>query len=284
MIAITGAGGFIGRNLVEKLSKENELIKVDFLDGFLNPIEFLRLLKEDKIDINIILHNGACSDTTNTDVIYMHKVNTDYTIELLKLCVEKNIKLIYASSASVYGDGPFEESTNLKPKNLYASTKSIVDLYADAYIRDGAKIIGLRYFNVYGKFEENKGNMASVVYKFFNQKDAGEIKLFKNSDKFLRDFIYIDDVVNINLFFLNNEFNGIYNVGTSIERSFYDIAKIFVERYNINIKYIDMPKNLTGKYQKFTKSNNKKIYNISNFAYHTLEEGVNKYLDFLELE
>ena len=141
----------------------------------------------------------------------------------------------------------------------------------------------LTYFNVYGQNEEKKGDMASVVYKFYNQvKENNTISIFENSEKYTRDFIHVDDVVDINLFFLENYHDGIYNVGTGTTRSFLDIANIFKDRYGCEIKEIAMPRNLIGKYQTYTKSDNTRINRLYNKRYLSLEDGVNKYIDYLE--
>jgi len=285
VIGVTGAAGFIGRNLIERLEEETEesIIAVDLLNPFMDPFEFLEFIVSHGDEISIIFHNGACSDTTVTDPNYVMKYNAEYSIVLLRLCIQHNIRLIYASSASVYGDGPFTEETLHKPKNLYALSKSIFDSYSSAFVPQSSQIVGLRYFNVFGKYEENKGEMASVVYKFFNQIKNGTIKLFENSSDYLRDFIHVDDVIEVNLFFYHNPiYQGIYNVGTSEERSFEDIANIFKINYGTDIEYVKMPPKLVGKYQAYTKSDNTKIRTIFPHTYKTLEQGVEKYLSYLE--
>ena len=282
MIAVTGAEGFIGKNLVEKLKEEvkEKIIEVDFKHSSMNPYKFLEFL-EDSDEVSTIFHNGACSNTRETDVDFLYKRNLDYSIKLLKICLRKNIRLVYASSASVYGDGSFNEENCKKPKNYYAITKSIFHDYVTPYLHNN--IVGLRYFNDYGKYEEHKGDMASVIYKFKNQLPTGKIKLFKNSDKFYRDFVHVDDVVNINLFFYKNpEICGIFNLGTGVERSFQDIGDIFEKRYSCKIEYIDFPENLEKCYQKFTKADNSKLLSVYKYKFFSLEEGVEKYLNYLE--
>jgi|TARA_R110000787_G_scaffold127453_1_gene238901 ADP-L-glycero-D-manno-heptose 6-epimerase len=286
MIVVTGAAGFIGKNLVEKLSSitDEEILQVDYLDH-MSPSDFLYNLQKDFFDnpISVIFHNGACSDTTVSDPSYVMERNFDYSVSLLKICIERGLRLIYASSASVYGDGPFIEDSSSNPKNLYALSKSMFDDYSQSFINNIPQLVGLRYFNVYGKYEENKGNMASVVYKFYNQLEGGEITLFKNSDKYLRDFVHVDDIVSMNIkFFLNPKISGLFNIGTGAERSFEDIAGIFKKRYKVSIKYIEMPEKLKGKYQKFTKSDNTKLLKSFSHEFFSLEQGVEKYLNYLE--
>lgn len=296
MIVVTGSSGFIGKNLVKKLLVKypNDTIKgVDFsrnveIETF-KPYEFLSHLKKESFSskIKVIFHNGACSSTTNNDVPYMMKNNLDYSLQLFNLCLEKGINIIYASSASVYGDGPFNEESPSKPKNLYASTKSIFDDYVKNYINseNRTQIVGLRYFNVYGPNEQHKGDMSSVVYKFYNQKNSGKINLFEGSDSFKRDFVYVDDIVDINLFFYeNSKLSGIYNAGSGMLNSFLDIANIFARRYSIEINEIKMPDNLVGKYQKYTLSDNSNISKIYKKDRTSLQDGVNKYLEILENE
>tara|TARA_R110000824_G_scaffold274017_5_gene462665 strand:- start:1668 stop:2513 length:846 start_codon:yes stop_codon:yes gene_type:complete len=279
---MTGTDGFIGRNILEffKNRTTERILTVDF-NSEVEPFKFLENLKNRKYkEIGTIVHNGACSDTTNNNPSYMMRHNFEYTADLFRQCLKMDIRLIYASSASVYGDGPFHESANKSPKNLYAMSKSIFDDYCMAF---KTRAVGLRYFNVYGKYEEKKNHMASVVYKFFHQVKSGKIQLFANSDKFLRDFIHIEDVCELTMdIFNNHNISGVFNIGTGKERSFQDIADIFVNRYGIDIEYIEMPKILKGKYQKFTKSDNTKTGQVLPHEYLSLEEGTKKYLDYLE--
>ena len=282
MLVLTGTDGFIGKNIYEYFAKNTieKILTVDFKSE-IDPFIFLENLKSKKFkDIHTIVHNGACSDTMYTDPEYMMKHNFDYNLSLFKHCRLNNIRLIYASSASVYGDGPFHEKTYMKPKNLYAMSKCLFDDYVSCFKSD---TVGLRYFNVYGKYEEHKEHMSSVIYKFFNQVKEGEVKLFEDSHRFLRDFVYIEDVCDIIYkIYLDKQFKGIINVGTGKERSFLEIAEVFREKYNVPIKEIEMPDALKGNYQEFTKSDNSKFNSFFKHEYHTLEEGIQKYLKYLE--
>lgn len=281
-IVITGSEGFIGRNLKSYFP---DALTVDFIESAdLNPFEYLEKFNHIHKQGDIVIHNGACSSTTASDPFYVLKVNFDYSQSLLKKCLENKVRLIYASSASVYGDGPFNEKSLKKPKNLYALSKSMFDDYSSQFLDKGIQIVGLRYFNVYGRYEDNKKEMASVPFKLHQQvKKENVIKIFEGSENYLRDFIHIDDIVSIIKFFIkHSEHSGIYNCGTGIERSFQDIANIFQEKYSCKIEYIKMPDILKGKYQKFTKSDNSKINAIFDGSRISLEVGIKKYLEYLD--
>ena len=288
MIIVTGGDGFIGSNLIKRLSAfSDRVLSVDYSNHrknreWIHSNDFL-FAEEYLNKADVVFHNGAASSTTNRDPFdVMHK-NFDYSVELLKRCLKYNIKLIYASSASVYGDGPFYESSPKNPKNMYALSKSMFDDYSALFSEHLPQLTGLRYFNVYGRGEEYKKNMASVVYKFYHQhQQTGEVILFENSEHFLRDFVHIDDVLDITVDFYENGHSGIYNVGSGLERSFADIANIFVDRYGSKIKVVPMPEELHGKYQKYTKSDNTRINQVCDSKRLTLEQGVHRYLDYLE--
>ena len=282
MIVLTGTDGFIGKNLFEYFSTNTSerILTVDF-NSEIGPFDFLERLQKDKFkNIQVIIHNGACSDTMCCDPHFMMKHNFDYTSSLFKHCLNNDIRMIYASSASVYGDGPFCEAAFPKPKNLYALSKSLFDNYSSYF---NSNVVGLRYFNVYGKYEEDKKHMASVVYKFFVQKNSGKIKLFEKSENYLRDFLHVDDVCEITYkIFKNKKIFGIFNIGTGEERSFLDIANLFKKKYNIEIETIPMPAELVSTYQKFTKSDNTKFKKFITHNYLSLEQGVDRYLRYLE--
>ena len=294
MIVVTGGGGFIGKTLIERLQERTneEIINVDFRAHMgvknIHPYEFLDKIRIRKFSnaVSMIFHNGACSATTNEDVHYMMKNNFDYSTVLLRRCMDNHVRIIYASSASIYGKAqgkPFSEGDVPRPKNIYGLTKSLFDQYVDPFLEYDSQIVGLRYFNVFGRNEEHKGDMASVVYKFFKQKSSGKIKLFEGSEKFRRDFVHVDDVVDVNLFFYENpQISGIYNVGTGVDRSFKEIANIFVDRYSVEIETMHMPEKLINRYQDYTCSDNTKLLSVYDKKFLSLEQGISRYIDYLE--
>jgi len=254
----------------------------------MNPFAFLEKLDNDSYakNIEIIIHQGACSDTTIYDPSFMMRHNFDYSAKLLQVCLKHQIRLIYASSASVYGDGPFHENAYLQPKNVYANSKRVFDDYATSFIEHSAspQIVGLRYFNVYGPMEHRKGSMASVIQQFKNQiNDCGEIKIFKGSNKFLRDFIFVEDVVSVNKHFIDNKnISGIFNCGTGVAEAFSAIPEIMSNYCSFNVKEIDMPPSLVDKYQKFTRADTDKLLQIAGYnkPFHSLHGGIEKYFNF----
>ena len=302
MIVITGAAGFIGWNLYQRLKKSGQVLLVDFeykfCDEFspesehstMDPFLFLEKLESPIFASRIsrIYHQGACSDTMNYDAYYMMKHNFDYSHKLLKSCIENGINLIYASSASVYGthhSSPFYEDLNVIPKNVYARSKKYFDQYAEEFIGQvDSQIVGLRYFNVYGPWEYRKKKMSSVINQFHDQiKENNKIKIFENSEKYLRDFVYVGDVVDVNLHFANNpSISGVFNCGSGTSRSFADIPKILKNYYKFEVEEIEMPKVLKGKYQKFTQANLNKLAYVGKYRkdFSSLEEGIKKYVSF----
>ena len=306
MIIVTGGAGFIGSNLVKMLNDQgiDDIIIVDNLGSSLKFLNLNRLKFKDFIDKNsflekidtldkpeMILHQGACSSTTETDVNYLIKNNYEYSKSILSYCLKNETNLIYASSASVYGNGDngFSEEPRCEyPLNGYAFSKFIFDNYVrQVYSSEKHKsqVTGLRYFNVYGYQENHKASMASVPFHFFNQaKETGEIKVFEGSENFLRDFIFVDDVAKVVNFFIESGKSGIYNCGTGSERSFMDMAEIFVKLYgNCKIKTIPFPDHLKGKYQAFTKADISKLRDAGfSGEFTSLEEGMKKYLEKLK--
>lgn len=312
MIVVTGGAGFIGSQLVSGLNRigRNDVIVVDDLtDGkkfvnlainniadYIDKVDFRRLLDRrdplcDKIEF--IFHQGACSTTTEWDGHYMMDNNYTYSKELLHFSLEKSIPFVYASSAAVYGvNTRFDEkSENESPINVYGYSKLLFDNYIRRLMPEiKSQVIGLRYFNVYGPGEAHKKNMASVIYHFNNQiKETGELKLFEGSHGYadgeqLRDFVFVDDVTNVNLWCMKNpEVSGIFNVGTGKSNSFNDIAKAVIDWHGKgDIHYISFPESLKESYQSFTEAD---IVNLRSAGYEheftTIKDGVNSYLNIL---
>ncbi len=312
MIIVTGGAGFIGSATVWKLNQvgRHDIVIVDELgDGEkwknLNGLSFADIYhKADFLDMVLdnevpfepeaIIHLGACSSTTEKDADYLLHNNFVYTVELAKYALERDIRFIYASSAATYGSGEFgyddneDELEKLRPLNMYGYSKQMFDLWAKQNkVLD--RIVGLKYFNVYGPNEFHKGDMRSVVHKSFEQiSDTGKVKLFKSTDpKYtdggqMRDFIYVKDAVDMTLFFLeNNEANGIYNIGTGKARTWNDLVTSVFNSIGkpVNIEYIDMPQHLLGKYQNFTEAENDKLEKVGYSKQITsLEKGVEDYV------
>tara|TARA_R100001530_G_scaffold10766_1_gene10611 strand:- start:492 stop:1274 length:783 start_codon:yes stop_codon:yes gene_type:complete len=243
MIILTGHKGFIGQAFCNSLDLEN-VYRVEFDGAF----PFLEEYTDwDKVEL--IIHQGAISSTIETDINKIHKYNVDFTIQLFEKAIEHQIPVKYASSASVYGSS----RGDINPLNYYAISKLQVDYWVQDNIDRFSHIQGFRYFNVYGDGEEHKGDQASPVSKFTKQiKDTGKLKLFMGSDKFYRDFICVDDIVDI---VLNNDRpSGIYDLGTSNPVSFEHVAECVAMKYNGEIEYIPFPEHLKGKYQDYTRA------------------------------
>ena len=313
MIIVTGSNGFIGSNLIKGLNKigYKDIIAVDDHDNselkenivhceiqdYLEIDEFLLKLQKNKVDgkkLKAIFHQGACSNTMEWDAEYLYKNNFLYSKELLNLSRQSNTPLIYASSASVYGNGKvFEESLeNENPINLYAYSKFKFDQLVRHELRGSdTQIVGLRYFNVYGPQEQHKGNMASVAYHLHSQlKENDEIKLFEGSDGYddgeqRRDFIYVDDIVKVNLWFMENtNISGIFNLGTGKSQTFNDVAEAVIDwNKKGKIKYIEFPEKLKGAYQSFTEANISKLREAGyKEEFLDVQEGVKHYLNTIE--
>jgi len=312
MIVVTGGAGFIGSAIVWRLNEvgETKIIVVDELgsdekwknlvplkfDDFIHKDDFIAMIIDRDIpfDIDAIIHMGANSSTTEKNADLLFSNNYLYTKELAKYCLEKTIRFIYASSAATYGDGSlgFDDDENkletLRPLNMYGYSKQLFDLWAK---RNNVfnKIVGLKYFNVYGPNEYHKGDMRSVVHKAFEQiRDTGKVKLFKSLNpeykdgEQLRDFIYIKDAVEMTLFFLGKlTVNGLFNIGTQKSRTWNDLVTSIFKAMNkpVNIEYIDLPQHLRDKYQYFTEAKMEKIKKAGYGASITsLEDGVTDYV------
>ena len=314
---VTGAAGFIGSKLVEGLNRRGitEVIAVDNLAhadkyrnlagceiaDYLDQAEFIANLERFEGSVEALFHQGACSDTMETDGRYMMDNNYGYSRRLLQWCQDEEVPLIYASSASVYGAGPEfrEERRCEKPLNVYGYSKFLFDQYVrNALEEKSSQIAGLRYFNVYGPNEAHKGRMASVALHAWQQLHAeGRVKLFVDSGGYgdgeqRRDFIYVDDVVAVNLWLLERrDVSGVFNCGTGRAQSFNELAAATVNavqgtRLSIKemtqkglIEYIPFPPALVGKYQSFTEADLSRL-RAAGYAreFKTVEQGVAAYV------
>ena len=314
MIVVTGGAGFIGSNIVRALNesgyddilivdnlgkdeKYKNLIGLKFSD-YIHCDDFLEYVINanfNESDIEVIFHEGACSDTMEYNVNYMIKTNYEYSKALLNFCVESDIEFIYASSASTYGGGENGFSENEKCENAlnpYAFSKLLFDNYVRKNLAEiESKVIGLRYFNVFGPQEFHKGRMASIAYQMYNQiKTTGVIKLFKGTDGYedgeqQRDFIYVKDVAKVNLWcWQNGIYNGVYNCGTGKATTFNALAQAVISAMGKGeIKYIDFPETLKGKYQSFTQADTRKILRAGyDGGFTEINDAVKEYCEFLE--
>lgn len=254
-ILITGHRGFIGKNLwLYFKSKGHNVQGWEWGDTpeFLLPR-----------DLDLVIHCGAISSTTERNAERLMEKNYKFTTDLIVQCLERNINLQYASSASVYGDGKtFRETDDCRPLNGYAWSKYLIDKFVEESIQMPLpiNIQGFRYFNVYGDWESLKGNQASPISKFKKQAILGEsIMLFEDSENYIRDFVCVDDICKVHEQMAEQDVSGIFNVGTSQAISFQRVGEIIAEKYNVPINYIPMPGNLKGSYQEFTQANIEKL-------------------------
>jgi len=307
MILITGAAGLIGINTILALNKKGfeDLILIDHFykkekNEKLNLFQYKKafsieegkdFLKNNKRNkIKLVIHLGAITDTTCTDSLLLKKLNLNFSKLIWKYCTENNIKLIYASSAATYGigDNGFDDNEKtidqLKPLNEYGKSKNNFDLWAINELSKPPFWVGLKFFNVYGPYEDNKGKMASVVHWGLRKvHEEKEIRLFKSlhsdyKDGYqTRDFIFIEDVVDIIFFFKKNNLSGIFNVGTGNPQTFLHLAENLFESLSFekNIKYIDMPEELIDIYQYYTCANINKLRSAGyNKQFTSLKKGV----------
>ncbi len=313
MIIVTGGAGFIGSNLVAGLNGRgiSDILVVDSMGNsgkfknlrglefsdYLEKSEFREALVKglfDKKKIEALFHQGACSDTLNTDGRYMMENNYRYSRDLLDFCLKRAVPFIYASSASVYGLGKkgFREEGECEfPLNLYAFTKYLFDCHVRKVLPDAkSQVVGLRYFNVFGPQEAHKGRMASMVFHAFHQvRNTGKVNLFEGSGGYgpgqqRRDFVYVDDAVKVNLFFLERpDVSGIFNCGTGRSRTFRDLAMAVINAMGRGtVEYIPFPDDLKGKYQNFTEAD---LANLRSSGYiehfENLEVAVERYVKLL---
>jgi len=324
---VTGAAGFIGANLVKALNARGitDIIAVDDLthgDRFRNLVdctifdyldkdEFLAVVQKGTLNgaVEALLHQGACSDTTESNGRYMMQNNYRYSRVLLDFCASQHVPFIYASSAAIYGDSTvFRESVECEnPLNVYGYSKFLFDQWVRRHhVELNSQVVGLRYFNVYGPREQHKGRMASVAYHFYNQYRAGgKVRLFEGSGGYgngeqRRDFVSVEDVVKVNLFFLDHpEKSGIYNCGTGAAQSFNEVAVAAVNACRKArgepvltlramqdagiIEYIAFPPDLRGKYQSYTQAGLESLRSAGyGQPFLTVEQGVARYCGELE--
>ena len=329
IIVVTGAAGFIGSNIIKGLNQlgYKDIIAVDNLQNgekcknladcdildYVDKEDFIIAINNGDYDnqLDYIFHQGACSATTEADGRYIMKNNYEYSSLLLEYAQKNEIPMLYASSAATYGANTkfIEERQYEQPLNAYGYSKFLFDETVRRHYASGisAPIVGLKYFNVYGPREHHKGRMSSVVLHNFNQyQQYQKVKLFESCQGYangaqMRDFISVEDVVNVNLHFFNNHLNdieeisGIFNCGTGSARSFNDLALATInacrgydglEAINLEvavaqkiIEYIPFPSDLANKYQCFTEANIQSLRDAGyNKEFLALEEGVSRYI------
>ncbi len=319
MIIVTGGAGFIGSNLIKGLNNRgvDDVLVVDNLEkadkyrnlehcsieDFIDKNDFLGLLQTRRAlqNVEVVFHQGACSNTMETNGRYMMSNNYTYSRELFEFCDERGIPFIYASSASVYGANQTftETARNENALNIYAYSKLLFDQHIRRrMVTMHSQVVGLRYFNVYGPGEWHKGGMASVAYHFQQQyKKDGYVNLFQGSNGYAdgeqkRDFVWVGDVVDVNLFFLQRpEASGVFNVGTGRSESFNNVAAAVINSTSGKkcstkelieagaIRYIQFPEKLLGKYQSFTQADISALYSLGyTTEFKSVAEGVDLYV------
>lgn len=282
-IIVTGGAGFIGSAVVSRLNElgYDDILIVDSLDetdkwknlvplrfaDYIDAYDLMDDLDEFK-DADVVFHLGACSSTTETDADYMIRNNYQYTQDLARWSVKNDIRFIYASSAATYGDGSAgmddgtDELNKLRPLNIYGYSKHLFDRFA---ARNGMfeKIVGLKYFNVFGPNESHKGDMRSLVNKAFDQiNSTGTLQLFKSANpdyadgEFGRDFVYVKDAVEMTLLFLENDAGGLFNVGSGRMNTWNALADAIFKALDRprSVEFIDMPEHLRDRYQYHTQA------------------------------
>ena len=316
MILVTGAAGFIGSVMVKHLNEmgEEDLLLCDHFENGdkwknLRDLKYTSFVQvEDLFNHQIwkkvgglkgIYHMGACSDTTELNMDFLYKNNTEYTNRLLTYAAEKNIPIVYASSAATYGAGEQGYSdehkgiASLKPLNKYGYSKQLSDEWILKQKKKPKVWFGVKFFNVFGPHEYHKGKMSSVVFQSYHQiKDGGEVKLFKShrpdykNGEQLRDFVYVKDVVKAMVELMaagakKPTLSGIYNLGTGESRSFHDLVKATFSAMGKKpkITFIDMPAELRNQYQYYTQADMSKFKRaLPKFKFMKLEDAVTDYV------
>jgi ADP-L-glycero-D-manno-heptose 6-epimerase len=263
MIILTGSQGFIGQNFLKTLKEP--VLQVEQQNCF----EFLQSF-ENWNEVSLILHQGAISYTTEKDINKLHHYNVEFTLLLFEKAIEYQIPVKFASSASVYGNTQGE----INPLNYYAITKLQVDYFIQDNLDKFSHISSYRYYNVYGNQEDHKGDQASPISKFTKQvRETGKLKLFTGSHEFLRDFVCVNDIVNVVLD--NDKPSGIYDLGTSNPISFQEVAELVIQKEGGEIEYIPFPDHLRDKYQTYTCAKQEFDYNFMSVAsylsHHSLQ-------------
>lgn len=307
-IIVTGGAGFIGSAVVNRLNElgHDDILVVDRLDGTdkwknLPPLRFSDYLDADDFiedlddfkDAKTLLHLGACSSTTETDADFMFRNNYQYTQDLARWALKQGIRFIYASSAATYGDGSAgmndgtEDLSKLRPLNVYGYSKHLFDQYAS---RNGMfdRVVGLKYFNVFGPNETHKGDMRSLINKAFDQiNTTGKLQLFKSANpnygdgEFGRDFIYVKDAVDMTLFFTENKTGGLFNAGSGRMNTWNALADAIFNALGLSksVEFIDMPEHLRDRYQYHTLADLTRLREAGYTAETTLlSEAVNDYV------
>lgn len=241
-ILITGYKGFIGQNMVNALKDKHELSLYEWGE---EPPEFEGL--------DWCIHLGAISSTAEKNVEKVMKQNHDFSCVVLMACQINGVNLQYASSASVYGlNKDFREDAPKSPQSPYAWSKYLFDRHVESQKFKDIRVQGFRYFNVYGPHEEHKDQPSPYTVFTRQAKETGVIKLFEDSDKYLRDFVPVEYVVDIHQKFFDVDESGIWNVGTGRPTSFEAVARMIADQYHAKIEYIPMPEHLKNQYQTYT--------------------------------
>lgn len=265
-ILITGHKGFIGQNLTHYLQDDHELFGYEWQEEFLPEVE----------GYDWVIHEGAISSTTERDIDKVMLQNYEFSKWLYNQCNAKGVNFQYASSASVYGPyTDFNEDAPKQPQSYYATSKYLFDRWVQG-LSHNIVVQGFRYFNVYGPLEDHKGNQASPVTKFTQQaKETGFVTLFKDSDQYKRDFVFVGDCCEAHKQLLETETSGIFNIGTGTATSFQEVGELIAKKYNADIKYVPMPDKLKGQYQEYTCADITKLSTVVDINFSTVEDYIN---------